>query len=332
MGWTDFTDTQTGDAWQINQECLFLLVRSNLRANSIRARTAIEVTPGGLLSPTTSLVGTDWSGFRFDLETKTQALYNETNDRIVADGVTNMPENLAFLRTEAIAKAKEVEDMQRKAQKDTFDSIDSTVDGLETAKTVAEFTRDISATILVSTATVLSGGTALAVLGAGAGIKGAAKFQDTGNVGLAVVEATGTFVVGALPIKAPGVDISSADAKVLVFVGAAMDGTFEGVKAMVDGQSASTAIEQAAARAGGSALLGMAGLKMEKLPVFVSVSANVLGTMGLDRTVNAIAPQKVMQKPPTSGKIDFSTAITGGGKITSQDFVRQFVLRRAIVN
>jgi len=330
MGWTNFTDVQTGEAWQINQESLFLLVRANLRANLIRSRTVTEVTPGGLLSPTTYLVSTNWSGFRFDLDLQTENLYNESNDRIALDGVTNMPENLAFLHADAISKTKEVEEMQRKAQSDTFKSIDSTVDGLEFTKTVLEAVRDTSATILVAGAAVLSGGTALAVLGAGASLKGTAKFQDTGNVGLAIVEATGTFVVGAIPIKAPGVSLSSADSKILVFVASAMDGSFEGIKAVIDGQSASTAIEQAALRTAGGTVLGLAGLKLEKLPVFVQVSANVVGTMGLDKSVNALAPEKVLQKPRTSGKIDFSTAMAGNAKLPSREFVRQFVLRRAM--
>jgi hypothetical protein len=317
---------------QINQECLFMLVRANLRSRLIRSRTTIEVTPGGLLTPTTSLVSTNWSGFRFDLDFQTQGLYNESNNRIAVDGITNLLENLAALHSETVAKTKEVEDMQKKTQADTFNSIDSTVNGLETAKAVAEFTRDASATILVAGAAVLSGGTALAVLGAGAGLKGTAKFQDTGNVGLAVVEATGTFIVGAIPITAPGVSVSSADAKVLVFVASAMDGTFEGIKAVIDGQSASTAMQQAATRAGGGVLLGLAGLKMENMQMITRVSANVIGTMALDKTVNALAPNKTLQRPATSGKIDFSTAVTGGSKIPSLDFIRQFVLRRAILD
>jgi len=52
--------------------------------------------------------------------------------------------------------------------------------------------------------------------------------------------------------------------------------------------------------------------------------------MALDKTVNALAPNKTLQQPTTSGKIDFSTAVTGGSKIPSPDFISQFVLRRAI--
>ena len=246
-----------------------------------------------------------------------------------------MPINLAALRDEAIAKTVAVEAMQKKAQSDTYFSIDSAVEGAKTAESVLTFVRDTSATILLAGAAVLSGGQALAVLGAASGIKGFGKWEDTGKVGLAIVEGAGTFVVGALTIKAPGVSVSSANDKILVFVASVTDGAFEGVKALMDGQSGKTALEQTAARMGASTLLGMAGLKMEDMTKVVRITANTVGTMVADAGVGKIPPspqpppsaQAIPQKPATSGTLDFSTAILSQ-QVSSAQFVSQYVLRR----
>lgn len=335
MSWIPFTDARTGQVWQVSQEGLYLLVRSNARAALVRSNSSIETIDGGFLSPNTYQASTDWASVRKNLDSETNTLFEDAERRLAVDGVTNMPINLAGLRDEAIAKTAAFEALQKKAQSDTYFSIDSTVQGLKTAETVLTFVRDASVTILLAGAAVLSGGTALAVLGAASGLKGVGKYQDTGKVGVAVVEGVGTFVVGALTIKAPGVEVSSADDKVLVFVASAMDGTFEGVKAVMDGQSGKTALEQAVARAGASALLGMSGLKMANMSNFVRVSANTVGTTVADAGVGKIPPvpqpppsaQATPQKPATSGALDFATAILSQ-QMSSAQFVSQFVLRR----
>ncbi len=254
MTWIAFSDPQTGEQWEVDQRGLWLLLRSGL---IIRDRTNIERIDNGFMMPTTFQVTTDWTGFRAKLDTDTQTFYDDTNARLLQDGVTNLPDNLAGIRDDGIAKTQQVEDMQKKAQSDSFENIDSTVQDAETAKDVFEFVRDASATILVAGASVLSGGAAIGVLGAGSALKGVSKFQDTGSVASAIIEGTGTFVVGALRIKTPGVSLSPQDTKILVIVASGMDGMFKGTKAIVDGQSASTAITQAAAQTGLGLVFGL---------------------------------------------------------------------------
>lgn len=333
--WIPFTDPKSQQVWQINQEGLYLLCRANARADLILKNTSVETHDGGLLAPNTYLVDTDWASVRKSTDADTLTLYDDAEKRIALDGVTNMPTNLAALRREVTDKTKAVEAMQHKAQADTYFSIDSTVNGLKTAESVAVFVRDASATILIAGASVLSGGAALGVLGAASGLKGIAKYQDTGKVGVAVVEATGTFVVGALTIKAPGVSVSSLDDKILVIVASAMDGMVEGTKAVADGQSGSVALQQAAARAGMSALIGMTGLKLENMSTFVKVSANTVGTIVADVGVGKIPPTPkpppatpIVQRPVTSGPTTFAAAI-GSSAVTDEQFISSFVLRRA---
>ena len=207
-------------------------------ASLIRDRTTIESSGGGFLKPTTWQANTDWSGFQKALEDATRDFYADSETRLAMDGVSNMPNNLAFLRGQTMAKTKEVEDMQRKAMSDTVQSIKGTVEGLETDLKVAEFVRDTSATILVAGASVLSAGevpAALLLHGAWPFLKGVGKYQDTGNVGRAMMESVGTFVVGMVPMGSAGATL--AEQKILLYVGSTMDGMLEGVKSVMDGES-----------------------------------------------------------------------------------------------
>lgn len=72
-------------------------------------------------------------------------------------------------------------------------SIDQAVDAYESKIEIAKFVRDRSADGLMIGASVMSGGTAVAVMGAGSILTGEAKFQDTGSVGAGVMEGVGTF-------------------------------------------------------------------------------------------------------------------------------------------
>jgi hypothetical protein len=333
--WIPFTDPRSNQVWQISQEGLYLLCRANARANLIIDNSSVETHDGGLVNPNTFLVQTDWDSVRKSTDSATLTLFNDAETRIAIDGVANMVINLAALRLETTQKTKALESMQAKAQSDTFFSINATINGLEVAEDFAKFVRDASATALLAGAAVLTGGVALEVVAGASALKGVATFQDTGNVGAAVVQATGTFVVGALPIKAPGVVFSSAQDKILVFVASGMDGMFTGVEAVAEGKSGSIALKQAAARAGLDALVGMSGLKLENMSTFVKVSANTVGNVVADVAVGAIPPKpkpppaaQIVPEPDTSGTTTFAAAI-GNSAVTDQQFVSSFVLRKA---
>jgi hypothetical protein len=70
---------------------------------------------------------------------------------------------------------KKQRDVSQKASKE----IEAAVASYGTALTVAKTVRDISASILVGIGTVVSGGTAALGIGAGAALKGTAKYQDS---------------------------------------------------------------------------------------------------------------------------------------------------------
>ena len=90
----------------------------------------------------------------------------------------------------------------RAVQSQNAQNIDKAVADYQGHIDKAKFVRNTSAGTLMVGATFMSGGAATAVIGAASGLKGVAKYQDTGKVGAAVMEATGNFVFGIIPVKA----------------------------------------------------------------------------------------------------------------------------------
>jgi hypothetical protein len=72
--------------------------------------------------------------------------------------------------------------------------IDQAVKDYDADVKIARWVRDTSADGLMVGASVMSGGTATAVMAGGSFFKGYGKFQDSGSIGAAVMEGTGSFV------------------------------------------------------------------------------------------------------------------------------------------
>jgi hypothetical protein len=86
-------------------------------------------------------------------------------------------------------------------QSDNMARINRAVSSYATQIEVAKFLRDTSADGLMVGATLLSGGAAAAVLTGGSTMKGWARYQDTDNVGAAVLTGVGNLVFVAVPME-----------------------------------------------------------------------------------------------------------------------------------
>ncbi|MFQ5515735.1 MAG: hypothetical protein ACE5FG_15095 [Myxococcota bacterium] len=106
------------------------------------------------------------------------------------------------------------------AQQRNSREIEKSVQSYETQIGAAKFVRDTSAGTLMVGATFLSGGAAAAVVGVSSGLKGVAKFQDTGSLGAATLEATGNMIFWFIPVKAKasGAELSKLGEGVLLVV------------------------------------------------------------------------------------------------------------------
>jgi hypothetical protein len=157
---------------------------------------------------------------------------------------------------------------QQKATHLSMTNINNRAAAFETAANVAKITRNLSTDFLLISAGALTGGAALAVGGAGSLIKGVGTYQDTHNIGAAVVDASFSFLSVLIP--GPKSAASVLEKRLLIFVKAKTTavGTFS--VGLVEGksvkESALSAVVDVVLDVGGEKATGkLLGKKMEKL-------------------------------------------------------------------
>jgi hypothetical protein len=143
--------------------------------------------------PDVSHIEVDWDAVRrrteadTDMEMRDMAMQARNNAAAVAYRVESMIET-------ATRNKESFLDWMGDVQTQNTANINRAVDDYQAHIEVARFVRDTSADGLMVGASVMSGGAALAVMGAGSTLKGTAKFQDTGSVGASIMEGAGSFV------------------------------------------------------------------------------------------------------------------------------------------
>lgn len=314
MAWIQFSDDR-GRMWTVNQDGLWIFVRQYLHAKMIFDRTRLNVERNWF-GPDIHNVETDFRNFREEKDAHAAQLYDSVARTMLASGDTGF-EHLVQMKRDMDEFGTQVLTMQREASRATMANIDASVSFGERGAAVAGVVRDLSATTLVVGASFLTGGAALAVLGGGSALKGTAKYQDTGNVGSALIEGAGTFVVGMIAI-APQLSAATqgsravsvttqtsslasstasaafgrAEQVTLVVVGAMMEGSFELAKGLVDGKSMQESVAAAALKATVAPLASTGiGSLLEKaaLPVLVRVGVDTLVSTGMDAGIGGVS-------------------------------------------
>jgi hypothetical protein len=128
-----------------------------------------------------------------DQELKELTKQAQSNAAAVAYRVKSMIETAAKNKESFI-------DWMGDVQTQNMKSINKAVDEYQSHIDLARFVRDTSADGLMVGASVMTGGAALAVMGAGSTLKGTAKFQDTGSVGAAVLEGAGSLMFACVKL------------------------------------------------------------------------------------------------------------------------------------
>lgn len=307
MPWTVVVDAQ-GQRWGVNKEGVYLMLRAALRAEKIKARSQITSVENGFLMPTTYLFETDWNGLRADVDQETNTFYMDAAERLSRDPAS-MRANLLGMIARGRSDFNAVEAMRRRATRQSSESISNNVEGWETALAVAQFTRDTSATILVVGAGLLSGGAAFGVLGAGSVLRGTATYQDTGNVGAAVINGSGTFIVGMVGIAGGNPALMRSEQIQLMFVGSGLQGGVQGAQSLVEGKTPKQALQQAAVSAGFNLLGSAVGGRIENMSFTTRlVVGGVIDTTGnalTAATVPTPAPQAIA-RPAVTGNLDYA--------------------------
>jgi len=341
MPWQIIETRQEG-RWVFNPDGIYLLIRAAVRAQIVRARSRVVTTDHGFLLPTTYCLETDWAGFRIEVERETARCWNDAQQQITLNPRL-MRGTLLGLIADARRDITWVEEQRVSANSRSSSSIDSTVRGWETALTTARITRDASATILVVTAGVVSGGagvalaagagmtgvstgTAMTTLAVGSVMRGAFTYQDTGNVGSAVINTVGTFTVGAIGIGAAGVAMSGAETGTIIIIQSAGAGTTSGLQALAEGQGARRAAMTAVASFGAGAISGTVGSQLGTMSLTTQISINGVADMMGNAAVGALtaSPGNPLPMPVVRGSVDF-----GGLPARSRDD-EMFVTRNCL--
>jgi hypothetical protein len=150
-------------------------------------------------------------------------------------GIDNLVRELQRMKHQTQRYNTTFKDRMRSASQKSMRQIANSVETYQTAVEGAKIVRDLSGSILMGAATVVTGGGAgVAVAAAGTALKTTAKYQDTGSAGAAVVEASQQIVCTVIPI-ARGAKMGSA---VKVVIGTVADTG----KALLEGKSIGKAI------------------------------------------------------------------------------------------
>jgi hypothetical protein len=308
-----------------------MLCRQYVFAKLVSERTHVDIE-SHWFGPDVHNVTTDFdNGFNAERDHRSQQLYADLTQASLRNGASVF-ENLVRIKQETVLYTDQVRGMQRRASHATMESIDRNVRIAGYGLTAATWVRDISASVLVVGATFLSGGAALGVLGAGSALKGTATYQDTGNVGAAVLQGTGTFVVGAISIApnlatataasrgvtatmqasrastlvAPAA-ASTAEKVTLMVVGAQLNAGFTMATGLAQGNSLRQSVAAAAVSGGLSMLPAGDLLGKLALPVSMRLVTDAAVSIASDAASTAVGNaaadrQSITQPPQVSGR------------------------------
>ncbi|HUG39997.1 MAG TPA: hypothetical protein VMM12_05915 [Longimicrobiales bacterium] len=206
---------------------------------TVRTSQSSWYNPFSWSMPDIEQVEIDWDHLSDLVNVNTFAAIQASMNR----GEQNMANEARRLQSLVLETAHMKEQFLRRMrdlQRDNSRRIEESVDSYQTQIDVAKFTRDTSAGTLMVGATVLSGGTATAVIAAGSGLKGVAKFQDTGSAGAATIEAAGSFVFAIIPLKAKagGNPLSGVEEGCLVV----LEAVTESATGLVEGKTVKEAL------------------------------------------------------------------------------------------
>ena len=358
MPWTVITD-DSGRTWSLNQLGLWILVRQNVYNRLLYSHSRV-VHEHHFFAPDRTHIETNFHLVREDRERESYPVYRDLALAIQHDGGATRS-RLIEMREETEQAVADLREMQRAASHETFSSIERCVSRGQTGLAIATEVRNLSVTTLIIGSSVMTGGASLAVLGAASVLNGVSQYQDTGNIGSAVLQATGTFVVGAIPLGGAslqagasvartvgGTAVSYGERYALIVVGATVDAQFTAANALIEGQSAGSALRSASMRFGVDILGGSVGLGLDHmaLPVAVRLFTDNLveagyrgvqrslasrhsmhgGTAVVTRALPAVTPP-----PVTAGALGDTNATLSSGACSAESWVDQIVLHEGPV-
>jgi hypothetical protein len=198
--------------------------------------------------------------------------------------VDRLVERLRFAQIETRRYNELYAKLARQASEKSFAAIESNLATLDTAVSTARWIRDISGSILIGAASApaaafgaTAGAGTLVLVGAGGTvIKTVAKYQDTGNMGVAAVEATANIISTVIPVfprvkSALGGYAPAAVDRVKVVISAVSDTLQAFIKGDSPGVALAVGTAAAATGTGGDAIKTQLKKLTESAAVPISV-------------------------------------------------------------
>lgn len=338
-----------GRVWEFDPDGIYSIVRGAIRAQIVRRRSRVVENSAGLFLPTTYNLETNWSGFRAELDRQAALHWEETEMSLRTNAHVCFGDLMGLVNA-AINDQNWYLRQNRSCAERSENSISGVVRNWEIATAGMRLVRDGSATVLVVTAGVVmapagaaiagtagmtgvSMGTATTTLAAGSVMRGAFTYQDSGNVGSAIINAGGTFTVGMIGLGTAGAGLTQAQQGVVLAISSGGAGATASGQAIVEGQNMRQVAMAGITAAGGQALGGVLGTRIENLG-FVS-QLSIAGTADLavgrassaavDRLGASPSQPPGRRVPATRGRVDF----LGLPSSSPTDFVRRYALRVA---
>lgn len=197
-----------------------------------------------------------------ELVTEIQTSRIERVSRGLGGDLESFREELLSLEQGMRRDKDEIGQALKQASRESMRNIDAKVRGWGIAAQAATITRDVSADVFLVCAGALSGGAAIAGLGIGSVGKGAFKYQDTENVGAAVLEGTTSFVTGVIPVPSAQ-QVGRVQHYAMVFAKGKIEAGGKYATALVEGKDPVDAAMSVAVSMGTGAVAGRALKKLD---------------------------------------------------------------------
>ncbi|GLC25951.1 hypothetical protein [Roseisolibacter agri] len=184
--------------------------------------------------------------------TRVRASVNQRGDEdfatlaeVAVQSVPEMARQLRFMVEQTTRYTNAFLDLQAAVQSENTVRMHRAIETYEDAVSAARFLRDTSADGLMVGAAIMTGGAGLAVLGGASALKGYGKYEDTENVGAAVVYGVGNFAFGAF--KLGGRTLAVREEAVV----AILQAQWEAGVALIEGRSLGDALAIGSLKLGG---------------------------------------------------------------------------------
>lgn len=327
MPWYRVQDNQNRN-WEINSEGVARIVRSFVYHQALLARSRRVVHHhGNWLNPYPDTVAyeTNFSGIVAHVDAEAARWMREAWVQANLNG-QGLFTSLVDLRNQGVSDGETFHRNSLQASSESQQNINRVVDTTQAVVTGLTHVRNTSASILLAGATVVSGGTATAlVAAAGAGIRFTSRIEDGGTVGQAAMETGIDLVVMTVTrgagrsLEVSGANMSSRSVQAtMALLGVVMNTGGDLAKTAVTGEVGASPLRGLSARLGAETVNGLTASLLTRGIPFLRVIPASTATQARDAIVSATVSfvgDRLVDAARNSGAARSNNAARGSSNI-----------------